>query len=58
MKINYEIEKHFKKYFPNICDPFVDIKLSIHFADSKTKLIRSASKSKRKNSKKTQNKIC
>ena len=34
-----EIEKQLNKGFENICDWFVDNKLSIHFGDYKTKSI-------------------
>ena len=34
-----EIEKQLNKDFENICDWFVDIKVSIHFGDDKTKSI-------------------
>ena len=39
-----EIEKHLNKDFENICDWFVDNKLSIHFGKDKTKSILFASK--------------
>ena len=38
-----EIEKHLNKDFENICDRFVDNKLSIHFGEDKTKSIPFAS---------------
>ena len=34
-----EIERNLNKNFPNICDWFVDNKLSIHFGEDKTKCI-------------------
>ena len=43
-----EIEKKLNKDFENICDWFVDIKLSIHFGEDKTKLILFASKRRSK----------
>ena len=44
-----EIRKHLKEDFSNICDGFVDNKLSIHFEEDKTKSILFASEFKRKN---------
>ena len=41
-----EIEKQLNKDFANLCDWFVDNKLSIHFGDDKTKSILFASKMK------------
>ena len=43
-----EIEKHLNKDFENICDWFVDNKLSIHFGKDKTKSILFASKRRSK----------
>ena len=43
-----EIEKQLSKDFSNICDWFVDNKLSIHFGDDKTKSILFGSKRKLK----------
>ena len=40
-----EIKKQLTKDFSNICDWFVDNKLSIHFGEDKTKLILFSSKS-------------
>ena len=34
-----EIERNLNKNFPNVCDWFVDNKLSIHFGEDKTKCI-------------------
>ena len=48
-----DIEKQLNIDFSNICDWFVDNKLSIHFGLDKTKLILLASKIKKKNIKKT-----
>ena len=45
----YEIEKHLNKDFENICDWFVDNKLSTNFGEDKTKLILFASKQRSKN---------
>ena len=45
----YEIEKHLNKDFENICDWFVDNKLSTDFGEDKTKLILLASKKRSKN---------
>ena len=42
-------EKVFNEDFENICDWFVDNKLSIYFRDDKTKSILSASKRRAKN---------
>ena len=39
-----EIGKQLYKDFQNVCDWFVDNKLSVHFGDDKTKSILSASK--------------
>ena len=47
-----EIEKQLNVDFSNICDWFVDNKLSIHFGEDKTKSIPFASKFKNKNIKK------
>ena len=47
-----EIEKQLNVDFSNICDWFVDNKLSIHFGKDKTKSIIFASKFKNKNIKK------
>ena len=47
-----EIEKQLNINFSNICDLFVDNKLSIHFGENKTKLIPFAFKFKKKNIKK------
>ena len=47
-----EIEKQLNVDFSNICDWFVDNKLSIHFGEDKTKSILFASKFKNKNIKK------
>ena len=44
-----DIEKQLNEDFANICDWFVDNKLSIHFGEDKTKFILFASKSKIKN---------
>ena len=44
-----DIEKQLNEDFANICDWFVDNKLSIHFGEDKTKSILFASKSKIKN---------
>ena len=41
-----EIEKQFNKDFENICDWFVNNKLSIHFEEDKAKSIHFASKCK------------
>ena len=46
------IEKQLNVDFANICDWFVDNKLSIHFGEDKTKSILFASKFKKKNIKK------
>ena len=43
------IENQLNEDFSNICDWFVDNKLSIHFGEDKTKSILFASKFKRKN---------
>ena len=47
-----KIENQLNEDFCNICDWFVDNKLSIHFGEDKTKSILFASKFKRKNIKK------
>ena len=44
-----EKEKHLNKDFENICDWFVDNRLSIHFDEDKTKSILFASKQRAKN---------
>ena len=44
-----KIEKQLNKDFENICDWFVDNKLSIHFGEDKTKSILFASKPRSKN---------
>ena len=44
-----EIEKILNEDFENICDWFVDNKLSINFGDDKTKSTLSASKQRAKN---------
>ena len=44
-----KIENQLNKDFCNICDSFVDNKLSMHFGEDKTKSIPFASKFKRKN---------
>ena len=49
-----KIENQLNEDFCNICDWFVDNKLSIHFGEDKTKSILFASKFKRKNIKKCQ----
>ena len=41
-----DIEKQLNEDFANICDCFVDNKLSIHFSEDKTKSILFASKCK------------
>ena len=41
-----DIEKQLNKDFANICDWFVDNKLSIHFGEDKTKSILFATKRK------------
>ena len=43
-----KIENQLNEDFSNICDWFVDNKLSIHFGEDKTKSILFASKFKRK----------
>ena len=48
-KNSEEIEKVLNNDFENICDWFVDNKLSIHFGEDKTKLILFASQRKIKN---------
>ena len=47
-----EIGKQLNKDFENVCDCFVDTKLSIHFEEEKTKSILFASKCKIKRAKK------
>ena len=47
-----EIEKQLNKDFKNICDCFVDNKLSIHFGENKPKSIPFASKHKIKSARK------
>ena len=49
---NNELENQLNEDFCNICDWFVDNKLSIHFGEDKTKSILFASKFKKKNTKK------
>ena len=44
-----KIENQLNEDFSNICDWFVNNKLSIHFGEDKTKSILFASKFKRKN---------
>ena len=44
-----KIENQLNEDFSNICDWFVDNKVSIHFGEDKTKSILFASKFKRKN---------
>ena len=44
-----QIEKRLNKDFENLCDWFVDNKLSIHFGEDKTKSILFASKQRAKN---------
>ena len=44
-----KIQSHLNEEFCNICDWFVDNKLSIHFGEDKTKSILFASKFKKKN---------
>ena len=48
----HEIEKQLNIDFSNICDWFVNNKLSIHFGEDKTKSILFVSKFKEKNIKK------
>ena len=43
-----DIEKHLNKYFSNLCEWFLDNKLSIHFGEDKTKSIQFNLRSKRK----------
>ena len=45
-----EINKHLNKDFHNVCNWFIDNKLSIHFGEDKTKCILFASKRKIKHS--------
>ena len=47
-----EIEKQLNKDFENVCDWFVDNKLSIHFGEDKTESILVASKRKIKSARK------
>ena len=47
-----EIEKQLNNDFKNVCDWFVDNKLSIHFGEDKTKSILFASKRKIKSARK------
>ena len=47
-----EIEKQLNKDFVNVCDWFIDNKLSIHFGKDKTKFILFASKHKIKSARK------
>ena len=47
-----EIGKQLNKDFENVCDCFVDTKLSIHFEEEKTKSILFASKCKIKSARK------
>ena len=47
-----EIEKQLNKDFENVCDWFIDNKLSIHFGEYKTKSILFASKCKIKSARK------
>ena len=50
MRLNKEfIENMFVEFKENICDWFVDKKLSIHFSEDKTKSILFASKRRAKN---------
>ena len=42
----FHIEKQLNEDFANICDWFIDNKLSIHFSEDKTKTILFASKGK------------
>ena len=44
-----QIEKQLNEDFENLCDWFVDNKLSIHFGEDKTKFIIFASKRRAKN---------
>ena len=44
-----QIEKQLNEDFENLCDWFVDNKLSIHFAEDMTKFILFASKRRAKN---------
>ena len=44
-----QIEKQLSEDFENLCDGFVDNKLSIHFGDDKTKSIHFVSKRRAKN---------
>ena len=48
-----EIEKRLNNDFENICDWFIDNKLSIHFGEDKTKSILFASQRKIKTARKT-----
>ena len=47
-----EIQKQLNKDFENVCDWFIDSKLSIHFGEDKTKSIFFASKHKIKSARK------
>ena len=47
-----EIEKQLNKDFENVCDWFVDNKLSIHFGEDKTESVLFASKRKIKSARK------
>ena len=49
IKILIKFEKQLNEDFCNICDWFVDNKLSIHFGEDKTKLMFFVSKFKMKN---------
>ena len=49
IKILIKFKKQLNVDFSNICDWFVDNKLSIHIGDDKTKSILFASKFKKKN---------
>ena len=44
-----QIEKRLNKDFENLCDSFLDNKLSIHFGENQTKYILLASKRRAKN---------
>ena len=44
-----QIEKRLNEDFENLCDWFVDNKLSIHFGEDKTKSVLFASKRQAKN---------
>ena len=43
-KIVYKIEQNLNKIFPNICNWFLDSKLSIHFEDGKRKVFATKQK--------------